>query len=177
VTFDSVNIDSGKGAGIFNSNNSSVNISNSTISGNSATEGAGVFNLAGTVNAKNTIIAGNTAPNLPDLGGTLTSQGYNLIGNPSTAIISGDITGNILNVDAKLGPLQDNGGATQTIALLPGSPAINAGDPNFAPPPETDQRGTGFARIRVGRIDIGAFESDFSPIGDPTLMGMSFLLP
>ena len=45
-----------------------------------------------------------------------------------------------------------------THALLPGSPAIDAGDPAFIPPPDFDQRGAGFPR-KVGiRIDIGAFE-------------------
>jgi hypothetical protein len=45
-----------------------------------------------------------------------------------------------------------------THALVAGSPAINAGDPNFAPPPEFDQRGAPFVRVYGGRIDIGAFE-------------------
>jgi len=62
-----------------------------------------------------------------------------------------------------LGPLQDNGGPTFTHALLVGSPAIDAGDPNFdpnsfTPPLTTDQRGSGFPRVANGRIDIGAFE-------------------
>ena len=55
-----------------------------------------------------------------------------------------------------LGPLADNGGPTQTHALLPGSPAIDAGDNTDAP--EWDQRGIGFPRIVNGTIDIGAFE-------------------
>ena len=63
--------------------------------------------------------------------------------------------------DPGLGPLADNGGPTQTIALLAGSPAIDAGrsvavDPR--PDLKTDQRGTGFAREVNGTIDIGAFE-------------------
>src|SRR5437660_11646936 len=57
-----------------------------------------------------------------------------------------------------LGPFQDNGGSTFTHALLPGSPAINAGDPAFTPPPFFDQRGLGFDRIVNGRLDIGSFE-------------------
>ena len=57
-----------------------------------------------------------------------------------------------------LGPLQDNGGPTFTHALLPGSPAINEGDPNFTPPPFFDQRGPGFVRVFNGRIDVGSFE-------------------
>jgi hypothetical protein len=57
-----------------------------------------------------------------------------------------------------LGPLQDNGGPTFTHALLIGSPAINAGDPSFNPPPDYDQRGPGYPRVVNGRIDIGSFE-------------------
>jgi hypothetical protein len=57
-----------------------------------------------------------------------------------------------------LGPLQDNGGPTFTHGLLIGSPGINAGDPNFAPPPLYDQRGPGFPRVVNSRIDIGSFE-------------------
>src|SRR5436309_2189683 len=60
--------------------------------------------------------------------------------------------------DPLLGPLQDNGGSTFTHELLSGSLAINAGDPNFTPPPFFDQRGPGFDRVVNGRIDIGSFE-------------------
>ena len=66
--------------------------------------------------------------------------------------------------DPGLGPLADNGGPTQTIALLPGSPAIDAGSPALAVDPTTglplttDQRGAGFPRIVNGTVDIGAFE-------------------
>ena len=66
-----------------------------------------------------------------------------------------------------LGPLQDNGGPTFTHALLPGSPAINAGDPSFTPPPFYDQRGPGFDRVVNGRIDIGSFEVQ-GPTPTPT---------
>src|SRR5262249_44043164 len=55
--------------------------------------------------------------------------------------------------DPKLGPLADNGGPTQTMALLPGSPALNAAGPALAP--ATDQRG--FARGAAP--DIGAYEA------------------
>jgi hypothetical protein len=57
-----------------------------------------------------------------------------------------------------LGALLDHGGPTGTHALLTGSPAINAGDPNFTPPPFYDQRGPGYDRVVGGRIDMGAFE-------------------
>jgi hypothetical protein len=64
-----------------------------------------------------------------------------------------------------LGPLQNNGGPTFTHALLTGSPAINAGDPNFTPPPTTDQRG--YARVYGGRIDVGSFEVQPTPTPTP----------
>ena len=94
--------------------------------------------------------------------GNFQSAGYNLVGNgaASTGFDGpGDQVGTATNPrDARLGPLPDNGGPTLTHALLPGSPAMNAGDPNFTPPPESDQRGSGFPRVRDGRIDIGALE-------------------
>jgi len=64
--------------------------------------------------------------------------------------------------------LQDNGGPTFTHALLPGSPAIDAGDPNFAPPPFYDQRGPDFLRVRNGRIDSGSFEVQQGTTPSPT---------
>ena len=68
-----------------------------------------------------------------------------------------------------MGPLADNGGPTQTHALLPDSPAIDAGDNSLAVdadgnPLSTDQRGTGFDRIFGGTVDIGAFEFESSAL-------------
>ena len=56
-------------------------------------------------------------------------------------------------------PQQNNRGPTFTHALLPGSPAIDAGDPSFTPPPYFDQRGLPFVRVVNGRIDIGSLEA------------------
>ena len=144
-------------------NGGTMGITNSTISGNSAlgTNDGGMENEpGGTVNVRNTIIAGNTTR---DFQGTLTSQGYNLIGNTSGTTITGTTTGNQLNVDPHLGPLQDNGGPTFTQALLSGSPAIDGG--SFIGL-HTDQRG--FTRpvdnpaipnaTGGDGSDIGAFE-------------------
>ena len=61
--------------------------------------------------------------------------------------------------DPQLGPLANNGGPTRTRLPLAGSPAIDAGDPAFGGSPTTDQRGTGFARVINGRLDIGATET------------------
>jgi hypothetical protein len=76
--------------------------------------------------------------------------------------------GDQINTDPLLGPLQDNGGPTLTRALLPGSPAINAGDPNFTPPPLHDQRGTPYVRVFDGRLDTGSFEVQPTPTLTPT---------
>src|SRR5207245_10063697 len=66
-----------------------------------------------------------------------------------------------------LGTLLENGGPTFTHGLLPSRPAIDAGDPSFAPPPFFDQRGAGSNRVVNGRIDKGSFEVQ-SSTGTPT---------
>src|SRR5262249_12615158 len=98
-----------------------VTVIANTFSGNS---GAGIHTFAGTLHARNTIIAGNTGAS--DVDGNLGSQGHNLVGNAPRG--SGFDPTDLLNVNPLLGPLQDNGGSTKTMALLPGSPALNAGD-------------------------------------------------
>ncbi len=134
-------------------------ISHSTISGNeSACGGDGVFiDGAKPVFLRNTIVAGNSSG---DISGTLASSGYNLVADSADA--SGFAPTDILDVDPLLGPLADNGGPTLTMALLPSSPAIDAGD--NADAPEWDQRGPGFPRIVNGTIDIGAFEVQSSTV-------------
>jgi CSLREA domain-containing protein len=94
-----------------------------------------------------------------------TNAGTNLVSAP---VGSPDANGNIIGggdlgmIDPVLGPLADNGGPTLTHALLPGSPAINAGDPTTVGGlngvPSFDQRGESFTRVFAGRIDIGAYE-------------------
>ena len=91
---------------------------------------------------------------------------HSLIGIESgPAFVGGNnLTGTIdAPLDAVLGPLADNGGPTQTHALLSGSPAIDAGNNSLAVDFDgnqllTDQRGTGFDRIFDGTVDIGALE-------------------
>jgi hypothetical protein len=148
-----------EGGGIFNFSLGLLMLTNSTIAGNTiagtvSSAGGGIFNDDAFV-MRNTILAGNYAPSgTDDLDGYLTSSGYNLIGNTNGG--HGFDPTDLLNVDPRLGPLQDNGGPTPTMALLPGSPAINAGDNTNAP--MWDQRGAPFRRIVHGTIDIGAFE-------------------
>ncbi len=129
------------GDGIYNQG--SITVNSSTFSGNS------IFNDGGTLSTRNTIIDG--------VYGNLGSLGYNLIGNTQGG--SGFHPTDLLNVNPLLGPLQDNGGPTFTHALLPGSPALDAGDNTDAP--EFDQRG--LPRIVADTIDIGAFEVQPGP--------------
>jgi hypothetical protein len=168
-----------------------VNVTNCTLSGNSAVfNGGGIDNEAdAAMTVKSSVIALNTAATAgPDInnGGNILSQGFNLIGENDGAEASfpagnpnanNDIVGtSALPVDPKLDSngLQDNGGPTQTIALLVGSPALDKGTSNGL---TTDQRGTGFARIfddpaianAVGGdgTDVGAFEVQ-APLPTPT---------
>jgi hypothetical protein len=109
------------------------------------------------VSLANTILnAGKSGPNIDNDEGTVTSLGYNLSSDEGGGVLTEP--GDQVNTDPLLGPLQNNGGPTLTHALLAGSPAIDAGDPSFTPPPFYDQRGPGFQRVVNGRIDIGSFE-------------------
>jgi hypothetical protein len=110
-----------------------VNLKNTTITENAAGDGlgdgGGIFNATATVNLANTIIAANTGVVAPDCLGPLISEGFNLIEHVGGCSIGGDATGNVVGMKAGLGPLASNGGPTRTHALLPGSPAIDRGNP------------------------------------------------
>jgi hypothetical protein len=142
--------------------NGSLHVANSTLSGNSAVSGGGIYNdqfqyFSSAVEISNAILnAGALGENIFNNGGTVTSDGYNLSSDDGGGYLTGP--GDQINTDPLLGPLQDNGGPTLTHMPLPGSPAIDAGDPNFTPPPFYDQRGPCFVRVFHGRIDVGSFE-------------------
>ncbi len=154
------------GGGI-NSNFSSVTtLTDCTVSGNfTSGSGGGLSIITGTISLGNTIVTGNTAAySDPDVFGTFASQGNNLIGmidGSSGWVTSGpnaDLTGTIAApLNPLLAPLGNYGGPTQTMALLPGSPAIDAGSNLLIPSGvTTDQSGS--ARTVNGTVDIGAFE-------------------
>ena len=191
----------GGGGGLFNTNDGQVWVTNSTISGNSATDAGGGIYSDATLTVTNSTIAYNSADS-PGSGGGLVAAGnnplfvptldntivalntsgsgatpddiagtvslasaYNLIGTGGSGGLTNGVNGNQVGVaDPGLGPLAYYGGPTQTIALLPGSPAIDAGsnalavDPSTGQPLTTDQRGPGFVRIYNGTVDIGAYE-------------------
>jgi len=152
----------GSGGGIYNKGATFLSVRNSTLSGNFARSGGGIYNLGGG-RLGGTIF--NASP-IYTLSGTLISIGYNLSSDDGGRVLFRD--GDRINTNPLIGPLQANGGPTLTHALLPGSPAINAGNPNFTPPPDYDQRGPGFDRVVNGRIDIGSFEVQATPTGTPT---------
>lgn len=138
-------------------------ITNCTFSGNTATNGGGIY-LSGALTMGNTIMqAGSSGANIS--GGPIASLGYNLSSDNSAGFTG---PGDQINTNPMLGGLQDNGGPTFTQALLPGSPAIDTGDPNFTPPPSTDQRG--YPRVSNGRIDKGSFEVQVPVTPSPTPM-------
>jgi len=145
-------------------NDGELQLANSTVSGNTGHTGGGVWNFDNSTEISGCILhAGSLGSNIVATGGTIISLGYNLSSDDGGGFLTA--TGDQINTDPMLGPLQDNGGPTFTCALLPGSPAINAGDPNFTPP-DFDQRGPGFPRVAYGRIDIGAFEVQTLPDSD-----------
>jgi hypothetical protein len=181
------------GGGIFNYVSSTLTAVNCTIAYNVATSGsgsgAGLDVGDGTATLENTIVALNTdgagggAPAddialhwlLDSVTGTISSaSAYNLFGTGGAGGLINGINGNQDGVaDPGLGALADNGGPTQTIALLPGSPALGAGSNALAvdaqgSPLTTDQRGPGFARIMNGTVDIGAFEVQATALTPPT---------
>ena len=167
----SSNFASSYGGGI-NNDMGAMNVANTTITGNTASTGSGLssrglfyynpdtyfsFTDFATVSISNSIIAQNYRNkdiNIDTLTSS-TSQGYNLIGNGAGVEQifnkTGDQKGTATNpLNAKLGPLQNNGGLTNTHALLAGSPAINKGKTTLT----KDQRGYN----RNGVADIGAYE-------------------
>jgi hypothetical protein len=135
--------------------NGLVFLTNCTVSGNSGPIGGGVVNDSG-VAINNCIVSGNTGG---DLSAHSPNGDNNLVGTNTGDPLVG--SNNIDGVDPKLGPLQNNGGPTPTMALLPGSPAIDAGSNLYSP--VSDQRG--IARPVDGDgdgnavSDMGAYEA------------------
>ncbi len=166
------------GGGVYNQSGT-ADLNNVTIALNSAGSGGGIHGAGGTTNIRNTIIGRNRSAGGADCAGTLNSQGYNLIQDASTCTIASDTTGNITGLDPKLGSLVNNGGPTETHALLPDSPAVEHGNP--ATPGSggtaceaTDQRG--LSRPQGATCDIGAFELDekqLPPTSTPTVTATS----
>jgi CSLREA domain-containing protein len=178
ANIDIVVVDNG-GAGLY-SRGGATKLKNVTLKGNSTAggTGGGVYREGGSVTLRNTILAANSSapsagPGTPDnCAGGVASAGHNLE-SANTCGLNGP--GDMKNRKAKLGTLASNGGPTRTLALLKGSPAIDAAL-NW---PATDQRGVRRPRGRAG--DIGSFEANVPNVatgaaknvgpGAATLMG------
>jgi hypothetical protein len=182
----------GNGGGVVNLGGTLTSV-NSTFSnnradsdGNSIGTGGGISHGSGTTTLHNTIVAGNfnedgATDAADDIGGTVNAaSSFNLIGTGGAGGLTNGVNNNQVGVaDAGLGALADNGGLTQTHALLSTSVAVEAGS-NANLPADTfdldgdadmgetlpvDQRGTGFPRVAdsqdvdaIQTVDIGAFE-------------------
>jgi CSLREA domain-containing protein len=142
----------GGGPGGAIGNSGTLTLTSSTLFGNSATDGGGISNV-GSATLKNTIVAGSSQGG--NCSGVLDASSTSNIADDSTC---GPGFTQVSLADLNLGPLGDNGGPTQTIALGSGSVAIDAGDNAAAAGLITDQRGPGYPRIVNGRVDVGAFE-------------------
>lgn len=160
-------VSNGEGGGISTGTNGTVGyltVRNSTIAYNSATYAGGLTGGAdGTAIVGNSIIAENVAPTAPNIGAFFNSLGGNLVNNRADSLgyVATDLPD---GTNPLLGALANNGGATQTHALLTNSPAINAGINALAVdadgvPLTTDQRGSGFPRIVGTTVDIGVYEA------------------
>ena len=162
-----------------------LTVNQSTFTGNSATgvtaphSGGGGFNFLGTVavTMSGTIVSANTAAVSGQGDVELFNDDQATVGTiTSTNSLLGDIDsritllglGNVRSSIPGLGLLANNGGPTKTMALLAGSPALNAGPVPVATfaGNDYDQRGVGYPRVVGSTVDIGAFE--FEPEPEPT---------
>ncbi|MCW3052566.1 MAG: multicopper oxidase, type 2 [Chthonomonadales bacterium] len=147
-----------------------------TSYGHEAGEGNAIYST-GSVTLDNTILIQARVPDtdepggtLVNTGGTIVSHGYNLTDSGTIGMLTG--IGEKVAAGQVLGPLQYNSGLTMTYNLVAGGSAVDSGDPAFATPSATDQRGV--ARVIGGRLDIGAVEFrppfDFNGDGHNDLM-------
>ncbi len=157
-------------------------VTNCTISGNTSQDDGGIWGENGpdgygTMTLNNTIVAGNTGYDISDY--IQPTSANNLIGNGTgitnlAQLAPSNLIGTTADINPMLGSLANNGGPTNTMALLPGSPAIDAGSNALAVdangnPLTTDQRGVGFPRILGHSVDMGAYE--FTPLNQTISFG------
>lgn len=138
-------------------------VSSSTLSDNAATNSGGAIYNYGTLTIGATILAGSTVNCLN--GGTINDLGYNLSDDSSCGLSSAS---DLTNTNPMLGTLADNGGPTQTMDLLSGSPAIDQ-IPTSNPlcsPSSSDQRGQARPDELETECDIGAYTASVSPTPD-----------
>ncbi len=161
VAGNSVTFPTGSGGGIFDFGTATT-LTNDTISGNSS---VGDFGGGIDVAGESSLVMNNTIVANTPSGGDISNVFGTMIGQNDLVDQASDLGGltNVLVASPLLAPLGNYGGSTQTMPLLPGSPAIAAGNPALAVNAQgnaltTDQRG--FARLLNGNVDIGACESE-----------------
>jgi hypothetical protein len=141
-----------------------MDVSSCTIAGNTSggTLAAGLFSGYSSPHLKNTIVANNTADGIEFDAGT--AKGRAVLGSNNLIMVAKATTAvpiDTISADPLLGPLRDNGGATRTQALLPGSPALDKGGNTGL---SFDQRD--LPRVTGNKLDIGAVEFDPDSIFD-----------
>lgn len=164
------NVTSTAGGGVYNNSSGDTFIDSSTITNNEGEIAGNIgVNSSGSVFLINTIVGESIdSPScFINSSGDIVSEGYNIDQGTSCGFNS---IGDKSNTNPLLGPLQNNGGPTDTHLLLNGSPAVDMGNID-CPPPATDQRGVG--RPIDDRCDIGAVE--VNPIPIPTLSGWGLI--
>ncbi|HEY0178379.1 MAG TPA: Ig-like domain-containing protein [Dokdonella sp.] len=149
--------------------NAPLALRNTTITANVATASTAVGGVSGGIvdtqtiygnsELQSTIVAGNFAPNADPAKADLIAFSAAIAGANDLIVAASGVAlpADTIVADPLLGPLQDNGGATPTHALLFGSPALDAGNNSAAL--DFDQRGSGYARVVGIAADIGAFEN------------------
>ncbi len=147
------------GGGVYNLGSANLTLTDATISGNTAPTGGGInfgghySEFGGTLTLADSIVAGNLPSGSADISGTITTdKGHNLLGMMVPAAGPGDVSSD----NPMLAALANNGDPTQTMALLPGSPAIGAGAAIAGI--TTDQRGI----LRPNPPDIGAYQTQIA---------------
>ncbi|MBY0514122.1 MAG: right-handed parallel beta-helix repeat-containing protein, partial [Gemmataceae bacterium] len=164
----------GGGAIRLNSFSGTLNVRNSTLTGNTATVGTGgaIGGTGGTVNVFSSIVAGNTGGASPNIAAGTVSVNFSAIDNTAGFTLSGTSGNNLTAAQSTvanlaLGALANNGGPTDTMMPGAASTALDAGSNSFGL--VTDQRGFGFYRTYsaagVQKADIGAAERQ--PAGLP----------
>lgn len=166
----------------------SASLNNVTIANNITKGSGGGLRIDGGAPAlQNTLLGGNLDDDhqgtlgTSDCVGIVNSHGHNLIETGAGCSITGDTTGNLVDVAAGIMALSNNGGTMRTHALRPGSAAIEAGSPSQPGSggqacEATDQRG--ISRPQVYHCDIGAFELEGDPVtATPTPTGQPTATP
>ena len=145
----------------------SATITSGTFAGNSSPDGGALYFSSlngGTLTLGDTILASSSGSDNCSFSGTFTDAGYNLDDGTSCGFTNANH--DLSSTNPTLGALASNGGPTQTMALLPGSPAIDAGGTSANGCPATDQRN--ITRPQGAACDIGAYE--FVPTTTTTLV-------